>query len=72
MIEGAQIYGLGSWADISDHIGGFRDKDEVRDHYLRPTSTHPIFRFQNDAVLKTRTWPTRSLERSSSPERSAA
>ena len=34
MIEGAQIYGLGSWADISDHIGGFRNKDEVRDHYL--------------------------------------
>lgn len=34
MIEGAEIYGLGSWADIADHIGGFREKDEVRDHYL--------------------------------------
>lgn len=34
MLEGAEIYGLGSWADIADHIGGFRDKDEVRDHYL--------------------------------------
>ncbi|KAF4583197.1 transcriptional adaptor-like protein [Ophiocordyceps camponoti-floridani] len=34
MLEGAEVYGLGSWADIADHIGGFRDKDEVRDHYL--------------------------------------
>ncbi|PHH68267.1 hypothetical protein CDD82_687 [Ophiocordyceps australis] len=34
LLEGAEIYGLGSWADIADHIGGFRDKDEVRDHYL--------------------------------------
>jgi len=25
---------LGSWADIADHIGGYRDKDEVRDHYI--------------------------------------
>ncbi len=32
--EGAEIYGLGSWADIADHIGGYRHKDEVRDHYL--------------------------------------
>ncbi|ROT42239.1 transcriptional adapter 2 [Sodiomyces alkalinus F11] len=35
LLEGAEIYGLGSWADIADHIGGFRDKDEVRDHYLK-------------------------------------
>ena len=35
LLEGAEIYGLGSWADIADHIGGFREKDEVRDHYLQ-------------------------------------
>lgn len=34
LLEGAEIYGLGSWADIADHIGGYRHKDEVRDHYL--------------------------------------
>ncbi|CAK7225704.1 Transcriptional adapter ada2 [Sporothrix curviconia] len=34
LIEGCEIYGLGSWADIADHIGGYRHKDEVRDHYL--------------------------------------
>ncbi|KAF7560924.1 hypothetical protein G7046_g3216 [Stylonectria norvegica] len=34
LLEGAEIYGLGSWGDIADHIGGFREKDEVRDHYL--------------------------------------
>jgi len=33
LLEGAEQYGLGSWADIADHIGGYRDKDEVRDHY---------------------------------------
>ena len=25
---------MGSWADIADHIGGFRNKEEVRDHYV--------------------------------------
>lgn len=35
LLEGAEIYGLGSWADIADHIGGYRHKDEVRDHYLQ-------------------------------------
>ncbi|KAL7273832.1 Transcriptional adapter ada2 [Rhizina undulata] len=34
LLEGAETYGLGSWADIADHIGGGRDKDEVREHYL--------------------------------------
>lgn len=34
LLEGAETYGLGSWADIADHIGGFREKDEVRDHYI--------------------------------------
>ncbi|KAF2443035.1 transcriptional adaptor 2 [Karstenula rhodostoma CBS 690.94] len=34
LLEGAETYGLGSWADIADHIGGFRSKDEVRDHYI--------------------------------------
>ena len=35
LLEGAEIYGLGSWADIADHIGGYRSKDEVRDHYQK-------------------------------------
>ncbi|KAM5432405.1 Transcriptional adapter ada2 [Microsporum ferrugineum] len=35
LLEGAEIYGLGSWADIADHIGGYRTKDEVRDHYIK-------------------------------------
>jgi Myb-like DNA-binding domain/Zinc finger, ZZ type len=33
LLEGAETYGLGSWADIADHIGGFRTKDEVAKHY---------------------------------------
>ena len=35
LLEGAEVYGLGSWADIADHIGGYRTKDEVRDHYVK-------------------------------------
>ncbi|KID99546.1 transcriptional adaptor-like protein, partial [Metarhizium majus ARSEF 297] len=43
LLEGAEIYGLGSWADIADHIGGFREKDEVRDHYLETYVNSPTF-----------------------------
>lgn len=35
LLEGAEVYGLGSWADIADHIGGFRTKEEVREHYIK-------------------------------------
>lgn len=35
LLEGGESYGLGSWADIADHIGGYRTKDEVRDHYIK-------------------------------------
>lgn len=34
LIEGSEKYGLGSWADVAEHIGGYREKDEVRDHYI--------------------------------------
>ncbi|KAF2452774.1 hypothetical protein BDY21DRAFT_328761 [Lineolata rhizophorae] len=35
LLEGAETYGLGSWADVADHIGGYRNKDEVSDHYVQ-------------------------------------
>ncbi|KAH6659377.1 hypothetical protein BKA67DRAFT_544275 [Truncatella angustata] len=43
LIEGCEIYGLGSWADIADHIGGYRTKDEVRDHYIKAYVESPCF-----------------------------
>ncbi|KAK1148633.1 Transcriptional adapter ada2 [Aspergillus melleus] len=43
LLEGADIYGLGSWADIADHIGGYRTKEEVRDHYLGTYVDSPNF-----------------------------
>ncbi|KAI1635039.1 hypothetical protein F4809DRAFT_615685 [Biscogniauxia mediterranea] len=43
LLEGCEIYGLGSWADIADHIGGYRHKDEVRDHYLKIYVESPNF-----------------------------
>ena len=43
LLEGAEVYGLGSWADIADHIGGYRNKDEVRDHYIKTYIGTPNF-----------------------------
>ncbi|KAI1496653.1 hypothetical protein F5X99DRAFT_61567 [Biscogniauxia marginata] len=43
LLEGCEIYGLGSWADIADHIGGYRHKDEVREHYLKIYVDSPSF-----------------------------
>ena len=43
MLEGCEIYGLGSWADIADHIGGFRSKEEVREHYINTYVNSPHF-----------------------------
>jgi transcriptional adapter 2-alpha len=45
LLEGAETYGLGSWAEIADHIGGCRTKEEVRDHYIKTyvqSSTFPL------------------------------
>ena len=43
LLEGAEQYGLGSWADIADHIGGYREKDDVRDHYIQTYIDSPLF-----------------------------
>ncbi|KAI6795721.1 putative SAGA complex subunit [Hortaea werneckii] len=43
LLEGAEQYGLGSWADVADHIGGYREKDEVRDHYINTYVDSPNF-----------------------------
>ncbi|KAI1170625.1 hypothetical protein F4777DRAFT_105292 [Nemania sp. FL0916] len=43
LLEGCEVYGLGSWGDIADHIGGYRYKDETRDHYLQTYVDSPCF-----------------------------
>lgn len=43
LLEGCEIYGLGSWADIADHIGGYRNKEEVRAHYEKIYLDSPNF-----------------------------
>lgn len=43
LLEGCEIYGLGSWADVADHVGGFRSKEEVRDHYQKVYIESPNF-----------------------------
>ncbi|CAL9735638.1 transcriptional adapter 2 [Monosporozyma servazzii] len=42
LIKGAQTLGLGNWQDIADHIGS-RDKDEVRDHYIKYYIESPYY-----------------------------
>jgi transcriptional adapter 2-alpha len=59
LLEGAETYGLGSWADIADHIGGYREKDEVRDHYIDTYLDSPSFPLpehcsKDDTELSTR------------------
>ena len=34
LLEGLEVYGIGSWSDVADHVGGFRTKEEVCDHYI--------------------------------------
>ena len=43
IVEGAEVYGLGSWADIAEHVGGYRTKEEVRDHYINIYINSPYF-----------------------------
>lgn len=43
LLEGAEMYGMGSWGDIANHIGGFRSKEEVRDHYIETYINSPNF-----------------------------
>lgn len=61
LLEGAETYGLGSWADIADHIGGYRDKDEVRDHYISTYVNSSKFPLPEHAspqdIALTEEWP---------------
>lgn len=43
LLEGIETYGLGSWSDIAEHIGGGRDKDEVAKHYYDTYIDSPNF-----------------------------
>lgn len=53
LLEGAELYGLGSWADIADHIGGYRNKEEVRDHYINTYIESSKFPCPNEQVPTT-------------------
>ncbi|KAF2430892.1 transcriptional adaptor 2 [Tothia fuscella] len=56
LLEGAETYGLGSWADIADHIGGCRTKEEVRDHYISTYVQSPKFPLPLHASKNDRTF----------------
>ncbi|KNZ53390.1 uncharacterized protein VP01_3253g2 [Puccinia sorghi] len=34
LIEACQIYGLGIWSDITDHVGNGQTKEEAKRQYL--------------------------------------
>lgn len=54
LLEGAENYGLGSWADIADHIGGYRTKEECRDHYIKTYIESPNFPLPANANIADR------------------
>ncbi|KAF2237035.1 transcriptional adapter 2 [Viridothelium virens] len=56
LLEGAETYGLGSWADVADHIGGYRTKDEVRDHYYDTYVQSHTFPLPEHAAPEDRTY----------------
>lgn len=33
LIEGAELFGLGNWADMAEHVGG-RTKEDCEAHYM--------------------------------------
>ena len=43
LIDACQLYGLGNWADIAEHIGSFRTKEEVEEHYINTYVNGNIF-----------------------------
>lgn len=43
LIDACQTYGLGNWADIADHIGSYRTKEEVQEHYHKVFLESPNF-----------------------------
>lgn len=42
LIEGCEIYGLGNWADIAEHIGS-KTKEECENHYMTVYINSPTF-----------------------------
>ncbi|KAG5455870.1 MAG: hypothetical protein BJ554DRAFT_4559 [Olpidium bornovanus] len=60
LIEGAELYGLGNWADIADHVGS-KTTQECEKHYL-------------DTYVASETWPLPNMNVSldTSPEAVAA
>ncbi|GAA5993345.1 hypothetical protein JCM10908_001439 [Rhodotorula pacifica] len=50
LIEGAEMYGLGNWADIAEHVGG-RTKEECYDHYVKTyiqSENYPLPHIEQD------------------------
>lgn len=45
LIDACQIYGLGNWADVAEHVGNGRTKEEVERHYV------DVFIFSDDYPL---------------------
>lgn len=35
LLEGVEMYGIGNWQGVKDHVGGNRTKEECKKHYFR-------------------------------------
>ncbi|KAL8694315.1 MAG: hypothetical protein Q9218_001020 [Villophora microphyllina] len=52
LLEGLEVYGLGSWSDVADHVGGFRTKEEVCEHYIKTYIESSKFPLPENAAPK--------------------
>lgn len=52
LLEGLEVYGIGSWSDVADHVGGFRTKEEVCEHYIKTYIESSKFPLPENAALQ--------------------
>ncbi|GAA6005960.1 hypothetical protein JCM10207_007289 [Rhodosporidiobolus poonsookiae] len=65
LIEGAELYGLGNWADIAEHVGG-RTKEDCAEHYAKvflESGEWPLPEIPTLPLSDLDTFPTRKASR---------
>ena len=54
VLEGQEMYGLGAWPEVANHVGGYWTREEIRDHYIDTYVNSPNFPLPGRAALDDR------------------
>lgn len=54
LLEGQEMYGLGAWPEVTNHVGGYWTREEIRDHYINTYVNTPNFPLPTRAALDDR------------------